>query len=86
MKLFIYVTVCATGMPPVGLSLFFDFLLPLSTNVSLEDFISRHLYGHNIKKNVRDSGRQTLEKARRVLWENLHAYTAKVVCNVGISG
>ena len=58
----------------MGLSLFFDFLLPLSST-SLGEFLARHLHGHHVKPTDRESDQLILDKARKALWENLHSYT-----------
>ena len=62
------------GSTPVGLSLFFDFLLPLSST-SLGEFLARHMHEHHVKPTARESDPIILDKARKALWENLHGYT-----------
>ncbi|XP_064640542.1 L-fucose kinase-like [Lineus longissimus] len=69
-----------SGLQPIELSLFFDFLVAMATDVSKDDFVSGERNAYLSKKVTRSAEEiEVMRQAREVIWKELRDYKVKVV-------
>lgn len=64
-----------SGQPPIQLSLFFDVMLPMSSDVNEKEFVSGGRSG--VKGQANDAvsdNMKTMRSARKILWQTLHKF------------
>ncbi|XP_050398758.1 L-fucose kinase [Patella vulgata] len=63
------------GQPPINLSLFFDVLLPMLTDITEEDFVAgNRSASYGKPPPAVDESTACMRQARRILWRELHGY------------
>nr|CAB3247406.1 L-fucose kinase-like [Phallusia mammillata] len=70
-----------SGMDPLGLSLFFDILLPMATNVTEDEFVRGKRSGRygRVSPQRKHKKKQMMHNARAVLWKFLRSVPMKAL-------
>lgn len=73
-----------SGAEPMQISLFFDLLMAMATNVSRDAFVSG-MYGHSYDRRFSLSRKKSVMQARGLVWEELSRYRLKAVALENVS-